>query len=56
MTTSQVFPEYENPPVIIEALFETAKEQYFEDGIESEFSKALVFLIKTVINVSKQRL
>lgn len=30
----------------IEALFEAAKEEDFEDGMESEFSKKLVFLLK----------
>lgn len=30
----------------IETLFEAAKEQYFEDGIESEFSRQLVHLVK----------
>ena len=36
----------------IEALFEAAKEQVFEDGMESEFSKELVSLVKKYGNAA----
>ena len=37
---------------IIEHLFESAKEEYFEDGMESDFSRELVSLIKKYENLA----
>ena len=51
-TTQQQRPE--NIDQTIEALFEAGRDKVFEDGMESEFSKALIFLVKAHGNAAME--